>query len=158
MPEHREVRFLPYTPQQLFDLVADVGRYAEFLPWVIATRVKSRSETEMVADMVVGFKVFRETFTSRVVLDRPEHIHIDYVSGPLKFLYNDWRFKPVGGGTEVDFHVDFAFRQSILNALAGTYFHEAFRKMVTAFETRAATVYAAETPSGNSSSSAQRTA
>lgn len=162
MPEHREVRFLPYTPEQLFDLVADVGRYAEFLPWVIATRVKSRSDTEMVADMVVGFKVFRETFTSRVVLDRPHHIHIDYLSGPLKFLYNDWRFKAVGGGSEVDFHVDFAFRQSLLNALAGNYFHEAFRKMVTAFETRAAIVYSASTASGSSSgsssSSAQRTA
>ncbi|BBE34978.1 type II toxin-antitoxin system RatA family toxin [Sphingosinicella microcystinivorans] len=158
MPEHREVRVLPYTPEQLFDLVADVGSYGEFLPWVIATRVKSRSDAEMVADMVVGFKVFRETFTSRVVLDRPHHIHIDYVSGPLKFLYNDWRFKAVGGGTEVDFHVDFAFRQSILNGLAGAYFHEAFRKMVTAFETRAAKVYAAEAPSGSSSSSAQRTA
>lgn len=159
MPEHREVRVLPYTPEQLFDLVADVGRYGEFLPWVIATRMKSRSETEMVADMVVGFKVFRETFTSRVVLDRPHHIHIDYVSGPLKFLYNDWRFKAVGGGTEVDFHVDFAFRQSVLNALAGAYFHEAFRKMVTAFETRAAKVYAAAgASSGSNSSSAQRTA
>lgn len=149
---------LPFTPEQLFDLVADVGRYGEFLPWVIATRVKSRSDTEMVADMVVGFKVFRETFTSRVVLDRPRHIHIDYISGPLKFLYNDWRLKPVGAGTEVDFHVDFAFRQSILNTLAGAYFHEAFRKMVTAFETRAAKVYAADAPSGSSSSSAQRTA
>lgn len=158
MPEHREVRVLPYTPEQLFDLVADVGRYGEFLPWVIATRVKSRSDTEMVADMVVGFKVFRETFTSRVVLERPHHIHIDYISGPLKFLYNDWCFKPVGKGTEVDFHVDFAFRQSILNTLAGAYFNEAFRKMVTAFETRAAKVYAADAPSVSSSSSAQRTA
>ncbi|WP_339708940.1 type II toxin-antitoxin system RatA family toxin [uncultured Sphingosinicella sp.] len=159
MPEHREVRVLPYTPEQLFDLVADVGRYGEFLPWVIATRVKSRSDTDMVADMVVGFKVFRETFTSRVVLDRPRHIHIDYISGPLKFLYNDWRFKPVGEGTEVDFHVDFAFRQSILNTLAGAYFHEAFRKMVTAFETRAAKVYAATGASSvSNSSSAQRTA
>jgi coenzyme Q-binding protein COQ10 len=158
MPEHREVRVLPYTPEQLFDLVADVGRYGEFLPWVIATRIKSRSDAEMVADMVVGFKVFRETFTSRVVLERPHHIHIDYISGPLKFLYNDWRFNAVGGGTEVDFHVDFAFRQSILNTLAGAYFHEAFRKMVTAFETRAARVYAAEASSGSSSSSAQRTA
>jgi coenzyme Q-binding protein COQ10 len=159
MPEHREVRVLPYTPEQLFDLVADVGRYGEFLPWVIATRVKSRSDTDMVADMVVGFKVFRETFTSRVVLDRPRHIHIDYISGPLKFLYNDWRFKPVGEGTEVDFHVDFAFRQSILNTLAGAYFHEAFRKMVTAFETRAAKVYAAAGASSvSNSSSAQRTA
>ena len=153
MPKHREVRFLPYTPEQLFDLVADVGSYAEFLPWVIATRVKSRTEDEMVADMVVGFMVFRETFTSRVVLERPKHIHIDYISGPLKFLYNDWRFKTVKGGTEVDFHVDFAFRQSLMNALAGGYFDDAFHRMVSAFERRAAKVY-----SGSKSSSAQRTA
>lgn len=153
MPQHREIRFLPFTTEQLFDLVADVGSYAQFLPWVIATRVKSRSETEMVADMVVGFRVFRETFTSRVVLERPRHIHIDYLSGPLKFLYNDWRFAPVEGGSEVDFHVDFAFRQPLLNTLASGYFDEAFRRMVTAFERRAGEVY-----SGSSSSSAQRTA
>lgn len=153
MPQHREVRFLPHTQEQLFDLVADVDNYAEFLPWVIATRIKSRTQTELVADMVVGFKVFRETFTSRVVLERPNHIHIDYISGPLKFLYNDWRFSPLEGGCEVEFHVDFAFRQSLLNALAGSYFDEAFRRMVGAFEARAAQIYA-----GSSNSSAQRTA
>lgn len=153
MPQHREVRFLPYSTEQLFDLVADVDRYPEFLPWVVATRIRARSENELIADMIVGFRVFRETFTSRVVLERPGHIHIDYVSGPLKFLYNDWRFAAVEGGAEVDFHVDFAFRQPILNALASGYFDEAFRRMVTAFEKRAAAVY-----SGSSSSSAQRTA
>ena len=153
MPDHREVRFLPHSREQLFDLVADVGRYAEFLPWVVATRVRSRSEREMVADMIVGFKVFRESFTSRVVLERPGHIHIDYVSGPLKFLYNDWRFEAAEGGATVDFHVDFAFRQPMLNRLASNYFDEAFRRMVDAFERRAAEIYA-----GSSSSSAQRTA
>jgi coenzyme Q-binding protein COQ10 len=153
MPQHREVRFLPYSAEQLFDLVADVGRYPEFLPWVVATRIRSRSDVEMIADMVVGFRVFRETFTSRVLLERPRHIHIDYLSGPLKFLYNDWRFAPVEGGCEVDFHVDFAFRQPLLNTLATGYFDEAFRRMVSAFEKRATAVY-----SGSSSSSAQRTA
>jgi coenzyme Q-binding protein COQ10 len=153
MPQHREVRFLPYSAEQLFGLVADVGRYPEFLPWVVATRIRSRSDVEMIADMVVGFRVFRETFSSRVLLERPHHIHIDYLSGPLKFLYNDWRFAPVEGGCEVDFHVDFAFRQPLLNALATGYFDEAFRRMVSAFEKRAAAVY-----SGSSSSSAQRTA
>lgn len=153
MPQHSERRFLPYTPEQLFDLVADVGSYAEFLPWVVATRVKSSSDAAMIADIVVGFSMFREKFTSRVVLERPLHIHIDYLNGPLKFLYNDWRFKAVEGGSEVHFHVDFAFRQPLLNTLAGSYFEEAFRRMVSAFEKRAAIVYA-----GNSSSSAQRTA
>lgn len=153
MPQHRDVRFLPYTPEQMFDLVADVEHYADFLPWVIATRIKSRDEHEMIADMVVGFSMFRERFTSRVVLERPRHIHIDYISGPLKFLYNDWRFDAGSGGTEVDFHVDFAFKQPMMNMLAGNFFDEAFSRMVGAFEKRAEKVYA-----GSNSSSAQRTA
>ncbi len=153
MPEHREVRFLPYTQEQLFDLVRDVRAYPEFLPWIVATRVKSETTHEMLADMVVGFSVFRETFTSRVLLERPTHLRVDYISGPLKFLYNDWHFEAAEGGTNVDFHVDFAFRQSFANAIAGQYFDKAFRRMVSAFEERAAKIY-----SGNSSSSAHCTA
>jgi coenzyme Q-binding protein COQ10 len=155
LPEHREIRFLPFSREQLFDLVADVGAYAEFLPWVVATRIKSKSATELVADMIVGFSMFREKFTSRVVLERPEHIHIDYLSGPLKFLYNDWRFEAADGGTNIDFHVDFAFRQSMMNTLAHNMFDEAFRRMVSAFERRAYELYSA---AGSSSSSAQSTA
>jgi coenzyme Q-binding protein COQ10 len=153
MPQHREVRFLPYTPEQMFDLVADVAKYPDFLPWVAATRIKSATDGEMVADMVVGFSMYREKFTSRVELERPRHIHIDYISGPLKFLYNDWRFSAAGEGTEVDFHVEFAFKHPVLNRLASNYFNEAFRRMVSAFETRARNVY-----SGSSNSSAHRTA
>jgi coenzyme Q-binding protein COQ10 len=156
VPKHRETRRLPYTPEQLFDLVADVGNYPEFLPWVVATRVRSKTESEMVADMVVGFRMFRETFTSRVVLERPTHIHVDYLNGPLKFLYNDWKFAPADGGTDIDFCVEFEFKQRLFETLAGAFFQEAFRRMVAAFEERAATVYASE--SGSSSSRAQRTA
>ena len=98
MSRHSEARALPYTPEQMFDLVADVGRYAEFLPWVSAIRVRSNSATEMVADMIVGFKGLRETFTSKVEKQRPGHIHVDYLDGPLKYLRNDWKFRPAPGG------------------------------------------------------------
>ena len=83
MPRHHETRHLPYSPEQMFDLVADVSRYTEFLPWVVAVRVRSDSATEMVADVVVGFKALREKFTSRVVKQRPDSIHVDYLEGQL---------------------------------------------------------------------------
>lgn len=150
MPGIREVRRLPYTAEQMFDLVADVGRYAEFLPWVVATRIKSDSDTEMVADMLVGFKALREKFTSKVLKRRPDEIEVIYLDGPLKDLDNTWRFRDLpDGGCEVDFAVEFSFRNRVFEALAGQYFDRAFRKMVGAFETRAEELY------GSSSSSAQ---
>jgi coenzyme Q-binding protein COQ10 len=155
MPRHRETRLLPYTPEQLFDLVADVGRYQEFLPWVAATRVRSDGETEMVADLVVGFSALKETFTSRVRKERPREIEIDYIEGPLKYLHNRWVFTPAPGGTEVDFCVDFAFKNRIFEALAGRMFDSALRRMIGAFEERAAALYAS---SGSSSSSAHSAA
>jgi len=142
MPRHAETRTLPYSPDQLFDLVADVGRYHEFLPWVSAVRIRSNSETEMVADLVVGFKALREKFTSRVAKHRPDSITVDYVDGPLKHLRNDWRFRPDGkGGTIVDFAVDFAFKNRLFEMLAGQVFDKALRKMTDAFETRASALY-----------------
>jgi coenzyme Q-binding protein COQ10 len=149
MPGIHEVHALPYSPEQMFDLVADVGRYQEFLPWVVATRVRSDSETEMVADLLVGFKQLREKFTSRVIKHRPDRIEVHYLDGPMKDLDNRWLFRPLeGGGCEVDFCVDFTFRNAVFEALAGQYFDRAFRKMVAAFEERAHQLY------GNSSSSA----
>ena len=135
MPRHAETRHLPYTPEQLFDLVADVARYGEFLPWVSAVRVRSDSETEMVADVIVGFSALRESFTSRVEKKRAETLSVDYVDGPLKYLRNDWAFRPDGaGGTYVDFSVDFAFRSVIFEKIAGQMFDRALRKMIGAFE------------------------
>ena len=147
----------------MFDLVADVGRYAEFLPWVTAVRVRSNSETEMVADVIVGFKGLRETFTSKVEKQRPGHIHVDYLEGPLKHLNNDWKFRPDGkGGTLVDFCVDFAFKSRMFEMLAGQVFDRALRKMIGAFEERAARLYADSSTSsaapGISSSSAHNAA
>jgi coenzyme Q-binding protein COQ10 len=157
MPRHTEKRILPYTPEQLFDLVVDVGRYQEFLPWVAATRVRSDGETEMLADLVVGFGALKETFTSRAVKKRPSEIEIDYLEGPLKYLHNSWKFRPVPGGTEVDFCVDFAFRNRLFEALAGQMFDRALRRMIGAFETRAAALYPAG-GAGSSRSSAKSAA
>lgn len=148
MPGIRETRRLPYTAEQMFDLVADVGRYAEFLPWVVATRIKSDSEAEMIADMLVGFNALREKFTSRVEKQRPGRIKVHYIDGPMRDLDNVWEFRNVDGGCEVDFLVTFTFRNALFEKLAGQYFDRAFRKMVTAFEERANRLY------GSSSSSA----
>ncbi|MEO7691693.1 MAG: type II toxin-antitoxin system RatA family toxin [Sphingomonas sp.] len=161
MPRHSETRRLPYSREQMFDLVADVARYTEFLPWVSQIRVRSNSETEMVADMIVGFKGLRETFTSKVEKVRPEHIHVDYLDGPLKYLRNDWLFRSEGTGCAVDFSVDFAFKNRVFEMLAGQVFGAALRKMIGAFEDRAAVLYGAAGASpagGNNSSSAHRAA
>ena len=153
MPGIRETRSLPYSAEQMFDLVADVARYPEFLPWVVATRVKSDSDTEMIADMLVGFKALREKFTSRVIKDRPSRIEVIYVDGPMKDLDNIWRFVPrADGGCDLDFCVDFTFKNMMFEMLAGQYFDRAFRKLVTAFEERAAALY------GSNNSSAQSVA
>jgi coenzyme Q-binding protein COQ10 len=121
-------------------------------------RVRSDAENEMVADLVVGFKGIHENFTSRVTKQRPERIRVDYVEGPLKYLYNDWIFRPDGqGGCLVDFTVDFAFRSRIFEALAGQVFDRALRKMIGAFEQRAAALYG-PVESGISSSSAKSAA
>ena len=156
MPRHNEKRVLPYGADAMYDLVADVARYPEFLPWVVAVRVRSDNDAEMVADMVVGFSSLRERFTSRVVKVRPRSIHVDYLDGPLKYLRNEWHFEATGDGCTIDFNVEFAFRNRIFEAIAGQVFDQALRKMINAFEKRAAVLYGA--PSGMSSSSAQSAA
>ncbi|WP_028970676.1 type II toxin-antitoxin system RatA family toxin [Sphingomonas sp. URHD0057] len=153
MPRHSETKHLPYTPEQLFDLVSDVARYDEFLPWVVAVRVRSSSEAETIADLVVGFNAFKERFTSRVRKERPTRICVDYIEGPLKYLHNEWRFdRAADAGTEVHFSVDFAFKSRLFETLAGAMFDRALRRMTAAFEQRAAALY------GISRSSAQSAA
>lgn len=152
MPKHSENRHLPYSPEQLFDLVADVRHYAEFLPWVVAVRVRSDSESETVADLAVGFKALKETFTSRVIKRRPHEIEIDYVDGPLKYLHNNWRFESDGqGGTNIHFAVDFAFKNRMFELLAGQMFDRALRKMIGAFCDRAHALYSVDPGISNSS-------
>ncbi len=153
MPSISETRQLPYSPEQLFNIVADVEKYPDFLPWVVATRVTENSETRMKADMLVGFKAIREKFTSEVDKDAPNSIRVHYIDGPLKDLDNLWTFKTdEQGGCELFFSVEFSFKSKMFEALAGQYIDRAFRKMVAAFEERAELLY------GKSNSSAQSVA
>jgi coenzyme Q-binding protein COQ10 len=143
MPTHAEQRVLPYTPEQLFDLVADIERYPEFLPWCVGARIKSRKGDEIAADLVIGFRMFRERFTSLVKLDRAgRRIDVTYTEGPFRYLNNHWKFLPEPGGrTRLDFFVDFEFKSMILQKIIGALFNEAVRRMVAAFEARAKQLY-----------------
>ncbi|MFY0597210.1 MAG: type II toxin-antitoxin system RatA family toxin [Cognatishimia sp.] len=146
MPSHSETRKLPYTAQQMYDLVADVADYPKFLPWCAAARIRSRTpegDAElMLADLVISFKVFRERFGSKVLL-HPDQKSIDseYLDGPFKFLKSTWDFKDVEGGCEVSFYVDFEFKNAILQGIIGVVFNEAMQRIVKAFEKRAADLY-----------------
>lgn len=141
MPTHAEKRVLRYSQEQMFDLVADVRRYPEFLPWCVGARIISQTDQELVADLTIGFKMFRETFRSRVQLARPHDLRVQYENGPFRYLNNTWKFTPVAHGTEVDFFVDFEFRSALLQAVIGVVFNEAVRLMVRSFERRAMALY-----------------
>lgn len=165
MPIHAEKRILPYSARQLFDLVADVEKYPEFLPWCVGARLLRQDGNVIRWQMKVGFKMFRESFTSEVTLAPPDghvetggeglapgagRIDVVYIDGPLRHLRNRWLFLPAEGGAEIDFHVDFEFRSRLLEHLIGTLFNEAVRHMVRAFETRARVIYGP--PGGDASS------
>ncbi|MDR3449471.1 MAG: type II toxin-antitoxin system RatA family toxin [Alphaproteobacteria bacterium] len=142
MPQHQETRILPYSPAQMFDLVAAIERYPEFLPWCKDARILSRDGDKVVADLVIGYKLFQERFTSEVTLDRPRAIAVHYRKGPLSHLSNAWEFRPKGRkGCELSFHVDFDFHSPLLRAAMTVFFDRALSKMVEAFETRAAEIY-----------------
>lgn len=146
MPKHHETRVLPYGAQQMYDLVADVASYPKFLPWTAAARIRSRKPIPggevMEADLVISFKVFRERFGSRVTL-YPEAMKIDteYLDGPFRYMKSTWAFRPAEGGCEVEFFVDFEFRNAILQGIIGVVFNEAMLRVVRAFERRAAELY-----------------
>jgi coenzyme Q-binding protein COQ10 len=146
MPTHAERQIVPYRPEQLFDLVADVEKYPQFLPWCAAARVRNRTPTELIADITVGFGPFRETFTSRDTMERPGRIRVSYERGPFRYLNNTWVFQPHSQGCEVDFFIDFEFSSRILQAAIGVVFNEAVRRMVGAFMKRARDVYGPATP------------
>lgn len=141
MPTHAEYKIVPYRPDQLFELVADVGKYPEFLPWCVGARVRSQTEQQLLAVLTIGFGPFRETFTSRVALDRPSTVRVTYENGPFRYLNNQWRFTPHPQGCRVDFFVDFEFHSRILQAAIGVVFNEAVRRMVNAFQRRARQIY-----------------
>ena len=141
MPTHAETKIVPHSPEQLFDLVADVGKYPQFLPWCVAAKVRTRTATEQVADLTIGFGPFRESFTSRVIMERPTLIKVRYENGPFRYLNNQWKFQADPRGCKVDFFVDFEFRSRLLQAAIGVVFNEAVRRMVNAFLKRAHEVY-----------------
>jgi coenzyme Q-binding protein COQ10 len=142
MPTHAEKRVLPYTPEQMYDLVADIEKYPEFLPWCLAARIRKREGNVVYADLIIGFKMIRERFTSRVELNPPDRINVAYSEGPFSYLNNHWIFSPTeNGGCLIDFYVDFEFRSKMLQKIIGVLFNEAVRRMVAAFETRARQLY-----------------
>ncbi len=146
MPTHSETRVLPYTARQMYDLVADVAKYPEFLPWCAAARIRSVDEkgdhSVMLADLVISFKVFRERFGSRVTLWEDDlKIDTEYLDGPFRKMISNWSFRDVEGGCEVQFFVDFEFKNAILQKVIGVVFNEAMQRIVKAFENRAAALY-----------------
>lgn len=145
MPTHAETKTLPFTADQMLNLVADVTKYPEFLPWCSAARVRyeDQNHDRFYADLVVGYKMISERFGSRVLVDRTaKTIDVDYISGPMKHLMNHWRFEPLDNGhTVVHFTLDFEFKSSALQKLMDVFFELAFKRMVSAFEARAKELY-----------------
>jgi len=142
MPHFSEEKILPYSAQQMIDLVSDVAKYPEFLPWCMGARVYNRRANGFDADVMIGFKLFRERFTSRVTQKPGRGVDVDYIKGPMKRLYNHWIFEDQpGGGCLVDFEVEFEFKSKFLDDMIGSLFEKACHKMVTAFEERAAELY-----------------
>jgi coenzyme Q-binding protein COQ10 len=143
MLSHVEKKTLPYTAQQMFDLVAAVEAYSEFAPWCLASRVNKReSDTVFYADLIVGYKFFREKFSSKVILAPCKEISIEYQQGPLKNLTNHWEFTDNGDGScTIDFSVQFEFKNGALQSLATMFFNEVVKRMIGAFEARAKEVY-----------------
>lgn len=157
MPKHSEKRILPYSARQMYDLIADIGSYPQFLPWCAAARIRGVTALpdgsgELVeAGLVISFKLFREKFGSRVTL-RPDAntIDVEYLDGPFRYLNNHWVFREVAPTScEVDFFVDFEFRSAILQALIGLVFTEAMQRIVRAFEARAKVLYASSGEAGS---------
>ena len=152
MPTHAERRNLPHTPQQLFDLVLDINRYPEFLPWCIASRITKKEEDIIYADLIIGYKMVREKFGSKVTFSPPDDqisvqkqpgiIRVEYLDGPMKYLSNKWEFiAEEDGSCTIDFYVDFEFKNIFLQKMMGLFFHEAVRRMVQSFELRAQKLY-----------------
>lgn len=137
-----EQKLLPYSQQQMFDLVSDVGRYPEFLPWCVGARIYNKKTEQFDADVIIGFKMFREKFTSRVLLEEPNRVEVDYITGPMKRLYNHWRFSNAEqGGCIINFEVDFEFHNRVLEQMIGKMLAEASERMIDAFEARAHELY-----------------
>lgn len=137
-----EKRVLSYTPEQLFNVVMDIEHYPQFLPWCVGSRIVERTEDHVTADLIIGYKFIREKFRSKVYHDSPNLITVDYIDGPMKNLSNRWRFiDNKDGTTTIDFYVSFEFRNPLLKQLVAIFFDEIIKRMVSAFEDRAADIY-----------------
>ena len=149
MTKHAEQRLIRYSPEQLFELVADVRRYPEFLPWCLASRIRKQTDSALVADLIIGFQVFKEQFTSYIQMDR-DHltIKVEYAEGPFKYLTNKWKFVQHPDGCMIDFYVDFEFKSRLLQTVIESLFTEAAKRMVSAFETRADQLYTPQLKQG----------
>lgn len=142
MPTHAEKRILPYRAEQIFDLVADVEKYPEFLPWVVSTRLLNHEATRFTADLEIGYKIIRTSYRSEVVLTPHQAIDINYIDGPFTYLKNHWRFHQLNEKLmEVDFFIDFEFQSNYLQTLLQSAFGEVVKHMIQAFERRAASIY-----------------
>jgi len=147
MPTHAEKKVSPYSATQMYNLVADVASYPDFLPWCIATRIRSQKDNLMIADMVIGFKMIREKYTSEVTLEEDTKVTVIYKNGPFKYLNSHWIFEDdENGGCTIDFFVDFEFRSSLLQKVMGAVFNEAVQLMMSAFEKRANQLYCETKP------------
>ncbi|MAR79130.1 MAG: ubiquinone-binding protein [Rhodospirillaceae bacterium] len=143
MPKLSKTKKLSYTKNELCDLVLDINSYSEFLPWCLASRINTKENNIILADLVIGFKMFREKFTSEVIFTYPEEINVKYVDGPFRYMNNYWKFISMDDSreTEVFFDIDFEFKSLVLEKLIGTVFNRAADKMIDAFELRAKEVY-----------------
>jgi len=141
MPAHSEQKILPHAPAQMYRLVLDIERYPEFLPWCLGCRIVEHHENHILADMIVGYKIFREKFRSRVSFVQNKEIHVEYLDGPLKHLKNDWLFAAAEGGCAIHFHIDFEFHSRLLQSVAESFFNRALGRMMDAFEERAQVLY-----------------
>ena len=145
MPTHSESRIVPYSSEQLFNLVIDIKKYQEFLPWCLGTRIYNASGNDLDADIIVGYKVFREKFSSHVHFTRFREIKIDYLKGPMRHLHTRWVFKNLKQGRcRIDFHINFSLKTRIFESLVDQFFHLALVKMINAFELRASEIYGAK--------------
>ena len=142
MKKHHEKRFVDHSPRQMFDLVSNVKKYPDFLPWCLASRVISNEKNILIADLMIGFQVFKEKFRSKVKLDRKNMIiSVTYEDGPFKFLTNKWDFKDNKNHCEINFYLDFEFKNIFFQSLMERLFSDAVKRMVAAFEKRAAQLY-----------------
>ena len=142
MPTHAEKRKIKHSSQNMFNLVSDVEKYPEFLPWCVGIRLKEQTNENLKADMVIGYKMFRETFSCGVELKSPNRIDVVYEHGPFKYLNNHWIFEDIDDKTcIIDFFVDFEFKSTLLQKVIAVVFNEAVKIMVDAFEKRADVIY-----------------